>query len=178
MEMDGWMDGWMGETSLPKANYTPLFHLISLSIRTHHHHHLEVAEQLLQQALLHACQKHQPSLSFNNNNPSSCINPTPPKGSRHPFVLWQWGLRTSYSSVKIKASQDDLNAYCCCAAKSMWTSGGARAGDSTKWRLGSLPPPFYRFEWFILNLHLRKLMEIEGWVCIAVSPYPASFLAR
>lgn len=28
--------------------------------------------------------------------------------------------------------------YCCCAAKSIWTSGGARAGDSTKWRLASL----------------------------------------
>lgn len=24
------------------------------------------------------------------------------------------------------------NAHCCCAAKSIWTSGGARAGDSTK----------------------------------------------
>ena len=30
------------------------------------------------------------------------------------------------------------SSYCCCAAKSICTSGGARAGDSTKWRVGSL----------------------------------------
>lgn len=29
-------------------------------------------------------------------------------------------------------------SYCCCAARSICTSGGASAGDSTKWRLGSL----------------------------------------
>jgi hypothetical protein len=30
------------------------------------------------------------------------------------------------------------NTYCACAARSIVTSGGARAGDSTKCKLGSL----------------------------------------
>lgn len=41
--------------------------------------------------------------------------------------------------------------YCCCAAKSICTSGGARAGDSTKCRLASLEHHVYILKLYSVN---------------------------
>lgn len=69
------------------------------------------------------------------------------------------------------------NTYWAWAAKSIWTSGGAKAGDSTKCKLGSLQ--IQQKKQTLAKMQYAqfpcKTKSAELAIC---GIYPASFLAR
>mgnify|MGYP006889207178 CR=1 FL=1 len=146
-----WRSFFPNSNKLPRCQKSKsiIFHFTFFMIQNQHHHHLVKVVQLLLQALPHTY-----------SEKDDRLHTLPVKHQFNSFLslkYWHFKMICNYFiwlilliikkkltyispwfCLKSLSKDNQWKTYCCCAARSICTSGGARAGDSTKWRLGSL----------------------------------------